>query len=68
MQSRAIDLLLDMSWLRETEGGYQKAAPTRYAINPDYAALAEQERQRRALVRERIAESARERRVQSAKR
>ena len=58
VQAAALRLLVDLGWLRESEGGYLKAAPTRYAINPRlhsrFAATAERERQRRATARERI--------------
>lgn len=65
-QRTAMNLLVDLGWVREAEGGYLKAAPTRYAVNPRaaelFAVMADRERERRALVRERIAESSAERR------
>lgn len=65
-QGAALRLLEDLGWIRPTEGGYQKPQPTRFAINPDlgrrFADMAARERQRRAAVRERIAESVEERR------
>jgi hypothetical protein len=65
-QAAALRLLVDLGWLRESDGGYAKAQPTRFDVNPKlatkFAALAEQERERRAMVRERIAEVAQERR------
>lgn len=66
LQTVTLRLLVDLGWLREEEGGYLKAQPTRFVVNPHivrtFATLAEQERERRALVRERIAEAAAERR------
>jgi hypothetical protein len=66
VQAIALRLLVDLGWIRVVEGGYAKAQPTRYAINPRVADLfareSERERERRALVRERLAEVAVERR------
>ena len=65
-QAASLRLLVDMGWLAEAEGGYQKAQPTRFAVNPSlaakFAALAERERERRAEVRARIAEAVDQRR------
>jgi hypothetical protein len=51
---------------RAPEGGYHKASPTRFDVNPrlaaKFAALAERERERRAAVREAIAETVQARR------
>jgi hypothetical protein len=56
LQSRAIDLLVDLGWLRESDDGYRKSEPTRFLVNPSiheqYVQIAEQERKRRAAVRE----------------
>jgi hypothetical protein len=61
-QSVALDLLHDLGWLRATDTGYRKAEPTRFDVNPSvrerFAALAERERERRAVVRALITESA----------
>lgn len=65
-QWAALRLLMDLGWIRESEGGYQKAQPTRFEVSPyiagKFAALAEREREGRALVRERLAEAVRQRR------
>ncbi len=67
VQASAMRLLADLAWVREVDGGYQKAQPTRYAVNPEIAnrfgALAERERARRAAVRERIADAVEQRRA-----
>ncbi len=72
IQAVALRFLADLGWIAETDDGYQKAQPTRFAVNPRlqerFATLAEQERQRRAIARERIAESAAERRANAANR
>src|ERR1700683_2763049 len=48
------------------EGGYSKPTPARYEVNPklhrQFAAVAERERERRAVIREAIAEAAHARR------
>jgi Protein of unknown function (DUF3987)/Primase C terminal 2 (PriCT-2)/Bifunctional DNA primase/polymerase, N-terminal len=66
-QGATLRLLTDLGWIRETEGGYTKAQPTRFAVNPGlaskFAALADKERERRAKVRERITEGAQQRRA-----
>jgi Protein of unknown function (DUF3987)/Primase C terminal 2 (PriCT-2)/Bifunctional DNA primase/polymerase, N-terminal len=66
-QGAAVRLLIDLGWLRESADGYQKAQPTRFCVNPGlherFAALAEQERERRSLIRERITEAAEGRRT-----
>lgn len=60
VQSAALQLLVDLSWIRVTrkEGQYQKSHPTHFSVNPHlhakFAGLAEQERARRALAREQI--------------
>ena len=65
-QATAMNQLVDLGWVREVGGGYLKAAPTRYAVNPCaaelFAGMAQRERARRALVRARIAESVSDRR------
>jgi hypothetical protein len=57
-QARALDLLVDLGWLRTLTSGYRKPQPTRFAVNPllatTFAAIAEQERNRRASVREEL--------------
>lgn len=60
-QGAALRLLIDLGWLRESKEGYHKAQPTRFSVNPriaeKFAALAEKERQHRAIARERISEA-----------
>lgn len=60
-QDVALRLLVDYGWLRPEDSGYEKARPTRYAINPDaralFAAEAEAEKGRRAVLREAIADA-----------
>jgi hypothetical protein len=60
-QAAALRLLLDLGWLREAEGGYLKAVPTRYTVNPGlqarFATTAAQERERRAVARNRLKEA-----------
>ncbi len=67
VQAAALRLLGDLAWVRESEGGYQKAQPTRFTINPRlhtrFAAVAEKERRHRVLARERIKEAAESRRA-----
>ena len=69
LQATALGLVSDLGWLRVADGGYQKAAPTRYAVNPTvadvFAVEAQRERQRRDLARERITEAVQERREQN---
>jgi hypothetical protein len=69
LQDAALRLLSDFGWLRASEGGYRKERPTRFAINPGiatkFAALAERERARRAVMRELIGESATLRRAEN---
>ncbi|HEX4050499.1 MAG TPA: DUF3987 domain-containing protein [Steroidobacteraceae bacterium] len=66
-QAQSIDLLIDLGWLRPATDGYRKAHATRFAVNPRiaerFAQLAAAERERRAAVRELIAEAAQERRA-----
>jgi hypothetical protein len=61
-QAVALDLLVDLGWLRPTASGYRKSEPTRFAVNPGiapkFAQLAERERERRSAVREAIREAA----------
>jgi hypothetical protein len=67
-QGAAMRLLVDSGWLREADGGYQKAHPTRYTLSPrlakKFAQLAIREVEFRAIARERLAESVDERREQ----
>jgi hypothetical protein len=60
-QDAALSLLIDTSWLRAADSGYTKAHATRFDINPkikaQFAQLAERERERRALLREAIADT-----------
>jgi hypothetical protein len=67
VQAAAVRLLIDLGWLREAEGAYLKAQPTRFTVNPSlhtrFAAFAEKERQHRALARARIKEAAEIRRA-----
>lgn len=65
-QRRAMALLVDMGWLAVDDSGYQKDYATRWAVNPSlrerFAAAAERERERRAVIREFIQEAANARR------
>ena len=65
VQAGALRMLIDFGWLREVAGGYGKAL-TRFEVNPriagKFAALAERERARRAVIRQQISEAAAERR------
>jgi hypothetical protein len=65
VQSAALRVLVDSAWVRPGEGGYTKAEPTRYDVNPvlfvRMAAEARRERERRAAVREMIADAVAER-------
>lgn len=62
-QAEALRLLVDLGWLRVAEGGYTKAMPTRYAVNPrlfeQFADLAARERELREarlrLLRDQVA-------------
>lgn len=67
IQSAALHVLIDAGWIRGAEGGYAKAHPTRYEVNPLLAVRmadeAERERERRAAAREMLAEAAAERRT-----
>jgi Protein of unknown function (DUF3987) len=66
-QSSALRLLMDLGWIREGAGGYQKSYATRFDVSPyigpKFAALAQRERERRAVVRQRLAEAVDERRI-----
>jgi hypothetical protein len=66
LQDSTLRLLADMGWLREAEGGYSKPTPARYDINPKlqpmFAQVAARERERRAIIREAIAEAVDQRR------
>lgn len=64
-QAGALQVLVDADWLAPAEGGYAKPYPTRFHVNPQlaeqFAALAERERERRAVVREAIRAASAER-------
>jgi hypothetical protein len=66
VQNAALGVLVDAGWIRHSEGGYAKAQPVRFEVNPLLAVRmaeeAQRERARRAAVRELIAEVAAERR------
>jgi hypothetical protein len=66
-QTAALRWHYDYGWLRIDDGGYTKAGPTRFKVNPNLAArfadLAEKTRQDRAAMRAAIEESAAERRA-----
>ncbi|HXR91076.1 MAG TPA: DUF3987 domain-containing protein [Steroidobacteraceae bacterium] len=72
-QELALRLLSDFGWIRASDDEHARrqkhGQPTRYDINPRLATLltaeAEAERERRAIVRERIAESVEMRREES---
>jgi Protein of unknown function (DUF3987) len=61
LQDSVLRLFVDLAWLRYAEGGYQKATPARYDVNPGlgakFAAVAQRERERRAVIREVIAQT-----------
>jgi hypothetical protein len=61
LQDSVLRLFVDLGWLRYAEGGYQKATPARYEVNPGlaakFAAVAQRERERRAVIREVIAQT-----------
>ncbi len=61
MQAAALKLLVELGWLRDAPGGYQKPEPTRFAVNPKlavkFAETAARERERRIVIREAIAEA-----------
>lgn len=61
LQSSTLTLFVDLGWLRNAEGGYAKAIPARYAVNPRLAdkfkAIAEHEKEKRAVIREMITQS-----------
>jgi Protein of unknown function (DUF3987) len=67
LREAALGLLIDYGWLLPVDEGegYKKALPTRWDLNPaladTFAAEADRERERRELVRERIAEAVGER-------
>lgn len=67
LQAAALRLLEDFSWLRPAAGGYRKDVATRFDTNPalaqTFGALAEREREKRAVARGLIAESADARRA-----
>jgi hypothetical protein len=67
LQGDALRLLIDFGWLRQAENGYKKAMHARYDVNPllaqKFAAIAAGEKERRATVREVIAETVKERRA-----
>jgi hypothetical protein len=66
-QDDALQLLVDAGWLRPDTSGYPKAG-ARYTVNPHlasrFATLAVEERERRAIAREAIAEAAQDRRAE----
>lgn len=66
VQNAGLRVLVDVGWIRYADGGYTKAQPVRYDVNPALAArLAEEarrERERRAAVRELLTEAIQERR------
>lgn len=61
LQDSVLRLFVDLGWLRFAEGGYTKATPARYEVNPGlaakFAAVAQRERDRRAVIREVIAQT-----------
>jgi hypothetical protein len=65
-QNAAMRVLVSSAWLAEAAAGYSKSHPTRYTLSPllaaKFAAMARQEREFRAMIREKIAEAAQERR------
>lgn len=65
VQGAALRVLVDSAWVRPSDGGYSKAEPTRYDVNPALfermAEEAKRERERRAVVREMIADAVAER-------
>ena len=66
LQDCVLRFLVDVGWLQRGEGGYDKPIPARYDVNPGlqakFAAVAERERERRAVIREVIAQTVQERR------
>jgi hypothetical protein len=64
-QDDALHLMIDAGWLRVDDSGYQKAAPARFLVDPNltarFAKIAAEERERRAIARAAIAESAQDR-------
>lgn len=61
VQAAALRLVTDFGWVRPIDDGtYRKPHPTRFEVNPavapKFAALAEDERARRALIAQRLAE------------
>jgi hypothetical protein len=60
-QDAVLRLLVDLGWLWPDDSGYTKAVPARYDVNPGlalkFAKLAAQERERRAAIRDMIAET-----------
>lgn len=65
LQDATLRLFVELGWLRHAAGGYAKATPARYDVNPmlndKFAALADLERERRGIVRELIAQAVIER-------
>jgi hypothetical protein len=65
LQDATLRLFVDLGWLRYAEGGYHKAMPARFEVNPGlaakFAALAERERELRAIRRDAIAQSTQDR-------
>jgi hypothetical protein len=64
VKNAALNVLVDSGWLRQGEGGYAKAQPTRFDVNPLLAVRladeAQRERERRSAVREMITQTVRE--------
>ena len=62
VQTAALQLLVDAAWVRPLPGPYNKATPAHYEVNPGlsvrFQALAEQERERRQIVRNAISDAA----------
>lgn len=66
VQHAALNVLVDAGWIRHCDGGYAKAQPVRFEVNPLLAVRmaeeAKRERARRSAVRELIADATAERR------
>lgn len=65
LQDSALRLFVDIGWLRYAAGGYLKPIPARYDVNPrlwgKFADAVLRERERRAVIREVIAEAVKDR-------
>jgi Protein of unknown function (DUF3987)/Bifunctional DNA primase/polymerase, N-terminal/Primase C terminal 1 (PriCT-1) len=70
LQDATLRLFVDIGWLRYAEGGYTKAVPARYVVNPllpaKFAEVAERERERRAVIRDLIKQGVQDRRTDHA--